>query len=196
MSISMLSMTESLSSNRSHGRYPTSHRPMAISSITSPPFSSASLSNKKHSEYRHIGSLLERSPPPSLGASSPESASNSSTGSPSPISLHERRQRNKAASAKYRQKKNQQHGEMRSIIGHLTEENALLTRQVEELKRENQMVRATCDQLRGKIVASKMLKRMMKAENEEPTRTKRRRSNGQFLDDSVSAGYPSDNDST
>lgn len=83
---------------------------------------------------------------------------------------------------------------MREIIGHLTEENALLNRQVDELRRENEMMRATCDQLRGRIVASKMLKRMMKAESNEPPRTKRRRINGVHQGDNSSADCASDND--
>jgi hypothetical protein len=157
-------------------KYISTHKPMAISSITSPPYPNISLSRAKHSAFRPTHSLVDRSPPSLLSASSPESVSSSTCSSP-PLSLQERRQRNKAASAKYRQKKNQQHGEMREIISHLTEENALLNRKVDELRRENEMMRATCDQLRGRIVASKMLKRMMKAEGSDTSRTKRRRTN-------------------
>lgn len=187
----MLPMSHSMDGDQS---YITSHRPMAISSITSPPFRTLSIPRTKHSAFRPTHSLLARSPPPLLSASSPESASSSSICSSPHLSLQERRQRNKAASAKYRQKKNQQHGEMRDIIGHLTEENALLNRQVDELRRENEVMRTTCDQLRGRIVASKMLKRMMKAESNEPPRTKRRRMNGPTADDNSSMGCPTDND--
>ncbi|KAI9497832.1 hypothetical protein BDB00DRAFT_752706, partial [Zychaea mexicana] len=77
------------------------------------------------------------------------------------LSLQERRQRNKAASAKYRAKKNQQHGQMRSTIGSLTRDNELLQRQLEHVRQENNQLKATCDQLRGKMMAEKMLKRMM-----------------------------------
>jgi predicted RNase H-like nuclease (RuvC/YqgF family) len=112
-----------------------------------------------------------------------------------PLSLQERRQRNKAASAKYRQKKNQQHGDMRNIISHLTEDNALLSRKVDELRRENEMMRATCDQLRGRIVASKMLKRMMKTEGGDTSRTKRRRMSGHGTQDHSSHdGQSEEND--
>ncbi|KAF7729639.1 hypothetical protein EC973_004012 [Apophysomyces ossiformis] len=79
----------------------------------------------------------------------------------SPLSLQERRQRNKAASAKYRAKKNQQHGEMRSMIGSLTKENQLLQRELEQIRRENSQLKTTCDRLRGKMMAEKMLKRML-----------------------------------
>ncbi|KAG0162658.1 hypothetical protein DFQ28_000925 [Apophysomyces sp. BC1034] len=89
----------------------------------------------------------------------------------SPLSLQERRQRNKAASAKYRAKKNQQHGEMRTMIGSLTKENELLQRQLDQIRRENSRLKTTCDRLRGKMMAEKMLKRMLgrnPVENVEP----------------------------
>ncbi|KAI7870957.1 hypothetical protein BDF14DRAFT_1715932, partial [Spinellus fusiger] len=76
-------------------------------------------------------------------------------------SLQERRQRNKAASAKYRAKKNQQHGEMRSLIDSITKENDLLSRQLDHAQRENSRLKATCDRLRGKMLAEKMLKRLL-----------------------------------
>ncbi|KAI9318688.1 hypothetical protein BX666DRAFT_1836446, partial [Dichotomocladium elegans] len=63
------------------------------------------------------------------------------------LSLQERRQRNKAASAKYRAKKNQQHSEMRALISTLTKENEILSRQFEHLRRENIRLKATCDRL-------------------------------------------------
>lgn len=80
-----------------------------------------------------------------------------------PLSLQERRRRNKAASAKYRAKKNQQHGEMRGLIASLTRENELLQRQLENLSHENNRLKATCDRLRGKILAGRMLKKMLSA---------------------------------
>ncbi|KAI8078101.1 uncharacterized protein B0P05DRAFT_459356, partial [Gilbertella persicaria] len=73
--------------------------------------------------------------------------------------LQERRLRNKAASAKYRQKKNQQQNEMRLMIGRLSEQNAVLERQLQELRLENDRLKATTDKLRGKMVAKKMLKK-------------------------------------
>jgi radical SAM superfamily enzyme YgiQ (UPF0313 family) len=84
-----------------------------------------------------------------------------------PLSLQERRQRNKAASAKYRAKKNQQQGEMRTFISSLTKENELLQRQVDHVRRENNRLKTTCDQLRGKMLAEKMLKKLLDEEGME-----------------------------
>lgn len=78
--------------------------------------------------------------------------------SPPPLTLQERRARNKAASAKYRQKKNQQQNEMRQMITRLSEQNAVLERQMQELRKENERLRAAADRLRGKMVAKKMLR--------------------------------------
>ncbi|KAI8987475.1 hypothetical protein BDF20DRAFT_802125, partial [Mycotypha africana] len=72
--------------------------------------------------------------------------------------LQERRLRNKAASAKYRQKKNQQQNEMRLMISRLSEQNAVLERQLQEVRLDNERLRATADRLRGKMVAKRMLK--------------------------------------
>ncbi|KAI8881033.1 hypothetical protein K501DRAFT_286571 [Backusella circina FSU 941] len=80
-------------------------------------------------------------------------------GNSPPLTLQERRLRNKAASAKYRQKKNQQQNEMRMMISRLSEQNAVLERQLQELRLENDRLKATTDKLRGNIVAKKMLKK-------------------------------------
>ncbi|KAG2220692.1 hypothetical protein INT45_012556 [Circinella minor] len=117
--------------------------------------------NHQH-EYHHDGSniantSLYNTPVPSCG-------SGRST-TPPPLSLQERRQRNKAASAKYRAKKNQQHGEMRLLIASLTKENELLLRQLDHIKRENSRLKATCDRLRGKKVAANILKRFLASGN-------------------------------
>ncbi|KAI8367099.1 hypothetical protein BD560DRAFT_300117, partial [Blakeslea trispora] len=74
------------------------------------------------------------------------------------LNLQERRQRNKAASAKYRQKKNMQQHEMRIMIQQLSERNAVLERQMRELREENHKLRTTTDKLRGRCVAKKMLR--------------------------------------
>ncbi|KAG0168030.1 hypothetical protein DFQ28_004229 [Apophysomyces sp. BC1034] len=84
----------------------------------------------------------------------------------SPISLDERRQRNKSASAKYRAKKNQKYIEMRTLIASLTKENELLMRQLDNVRDENAKLKSTCDRLRGKMLAEKMLKRFLG--NEKP----------------------------
>lgn len=78
-----------------------------------------------------------------------------------PVTLQERRQRNKAASAKYRQKKNTQQHEMRGMILQLSERNGLLERQLREMRDENQKLRLDADKLRGKSVAKKLLRQWM-----------------------------------
>ncbi|KAI9258293.1 hypothetical protein EDC94DRAFT_613302 [Helicostylum pulchrum] len=77
------------------------------------------------------------------------------------VTLQERRQRNKAASAKYRQKKNMQQHEMRSMILQISERNGLLERQLREMREENQKLRLDADKLRGKSVAKKLLRQWM-----------------------------------
>ncbi|CEJ02255.1 hypothetical protein CU097_011225 [Rhizopus azygosporus] len=81
------------------------------------------------------------------------------------LSLHERRQRNKAASAKYRAKKNQQHGEMRSRIMSLSQENDILQRQLEYARQENHKLREACDKLRGKMLAENVLQKLLHNNN-------------------------------
>lgn len=81
--------------------------------------------------------------------------------------LQERRQRNKAASAKYRQKKNIQHYEMRSMINQISERNAILERQLREVREENQKLRAINDKLRGKYVAKKLLGQWMERQKQQ-----------------------------
>jgi hypothetical protein len=83
------------------------------------------------------------------------------------LTLQERRQRNKTASAKYRAKKNQQHDEMRMLISSLTKENDLLQRQLDHLKRDNDKLKVTCDKLRGKMMAEKMLKKLLHNEQQQ-----------------------------
>jgi hypothetical protein len=136
-------------------------KPMAISSITFPPqqqFSGApsppeSPTYNNYSQHYRGGDYLQRS------------SSMASLQSP-PLSLQERRQRNKAASAKYRAKKNHQHGEMRCMISSLTKENDLLLRQLDHVRRENNRLKATCDKLRGKMLAEKMLKKLLNDKEE------------------------------
>lgn len=89
------------------------------------------------------------------------SGSNITSQTSAPLSLHERRQRNKTASAKYRAKKNQQQGEMRVMISSLTKENELLLRQLNHIQHENSHLKSTCDRLRGKLMAQKMLKQYL-----------------------------------
>ncbi|KAG0225292.1 hypothetical protein BGW42_004504 [Actinomortierella wolfii] len=79
---------------------------------------------------------------------------------PVPLSLHDRRERNKAASAKYRAKKHVQSSEMRQQIQVLQEQNRLLTRQLEESRAENTSLKSLVERLKSRIVAQKVLKRL------------------------------------
>ncbi|KAL1931434.1 hypothetical protein VTP01DRAFT_9576 [Rhizomucor pusillus] len=180
--------------------HPHQPKPMAISTITSPPLqrwddeqmdlhyrrpssSSSYRSSSASSSPQFAPSpdyLQVASPPPSNNNSSdthrrystdvrlyyspysqsqPTESTNSSLAGP--LSLQERRRRNKAASAKYRAKKNQQHGEMRRLIASLTRENELLQRQLDHMSRENNRLKATCDNLRGKMMAAKMIHKLL-----------------------------------
>lgn len=127
-------------------------KPMAISSITSPPTSIASSTTEEDISPSNHGTATNN-----YYSSQDLSAS---------LTLQERRLRNKTASAKYRAKKNQQHCEMRAMISTLTKENELLIRQLEHMKHENNHLKATCDKLRGKMIAQKMLKQYL-VENEQ-----------------------------
>jgi regulator of replication initiation timing len=118
--------------------------------------------------YRHRASIIDYAATPNThdGAFTKHYQGSEFTKTPSipvtyPLSQHERRQRNKVASAKYRAKKNQQHGDMRSLISSLTKENELLKRQLSHVKRENNRLKGNCDRLRGKLVAEKMLKKFL-----------------------------------
>lgn len=77
-----------------------------------------------------------------------------------PLSLHERRERNKIASAKYRAKKHRQNQEMSTTIAELSAENNVLLRQLEEIRSENLELKETIDKLKSKLVEGKILKRL------------------------------------
>ncbi|CAG8462803.1 7437_t:CDS:1 [Funneliformis caledonium] len=77
-----------------------------------------------------------------------------------PLSLQERRERNKIASAKYRAKKHKQNQEMSSTIAELSAENNVLLRQLEEAKSENLELKELVDRLKSKLVEGKILKRL------------------------------------
>jgi hypothetical protein len=125
---------------------------------------------------------------PSRGVVANDVDSDNATPTSTPLSLHERRLRNKTASAKYRAKKNQQHGEMRAMISSLTKENELLLRQLDHVQNENGHLKANCDRLRGKIMAQKMLKQYL-VESEQQQQQK------QNSPTSVSAAVPPTMDS-
>ncbi|CAG8486677.1 3631_t:CDS:2 [Cetraspora pellucida] len=82
------------------------------------------------------------------------------SGTVTPLSLSERRERNKVASAKYRAKKHKQNQEMSSQINELIAENNVLTRQLEEMRAENNELKELVDKLKSKLVEGKILKRL------------------------------------
>ncbi|KAI8971245.1 hypothetical protein BDB01DRAFT_730859 [Pilobolus umbonatus] len=125
---------------------------------SSPPSPSSSISSSpRRSLYHH----QHHSKLNSMSLEDDEELMDEHDSSQPPLTLQERRLRNKAASAKYRQKKNQQQNEMRLMIGKLSEQNAVLERQLEEIRMENERLKATTDRLRGKMVAKKMLKKLI-----------------------------------
>ncbi|KAF9919971.1 hypothetical protein FBU30_010301 [Linnemannia zychae] len=122
---------------------------------------------------------LSPSPPPSSTSSSVSYATTNAPGTesgetgPSSLSTQDRRERNKAASAKYRAKKHHQSGEMRQQITLLQDQNNVLTRQLEESRTENASLKNMIEKLRGRLVAEKVLRRLR-----EVGREKRRSSSG------------------
>ncbi|KAI9253602.1 hypothetical protein BY458DRAFT_521676 [Sporodiniella umbellata] len=134
---------------------------MSISSIISKPYNHEPIHHKVPAMKRNSMYPLFRSPPASE-PSSPNSFSSVQFNSfykrhseeedfeeeHSPLTMEERRQRNKTASAKYRKKK-------------LSEHHAVLERQLQELRQENERLKSTSDKLRGKMEARKMLKKWM-----------------------------------
>jgi len=84
-----------------------------------------------------------------------------------PLSTHDRRERNKAASAKYRAKKHHQSGEMRQQITVLQDQNNVLTRQLQESRTENASLKNTIEKLRGRLVAEKVLRRLREVGREK-----------------------------
>lgn len=138
-----------------HSRSPPSHNNK--SSIDSPTsYSSASCVSPSQSEMHmsrypnpmdsrnhRIQSLTD---PSSSSSGSNNSPANERTSSQEPMSLDERRKRNKAASAKYRAKKQIQISQMSNEINLLTEENAMLQKRLKQVCDDN-------DILRSKIIA-------------------------------------------
>ncbi|KAI9277774.1 hypothetical protein BY458DRAFT_545515 [Sporodiniella umbellata] len=127
---------------------------MSVSSIVASQECSSLPSTRPH----HVA----RSPSPISSSSSSASFRNCckmTEENELPLTIEERRSRNKAASAKYRQKKNQQQVEMRYTISKLSKQNAVLEQQLHELRLENEKLKTTSDKLRGKMEARKMLKK-------------------------------------
>nr|CAG8558885.1 2292_t:CDS:2 [Entrophospora candida] len=99
------------------------------------------------------------SPNPALLLSALQTPNNINDLMMMPLSLQERRERNKVASAKYRAKKHKQNVEMNFAINELKQENNTLKRQVDELKLENHDLKDLIDKLKSKLVEGKILKR-------------------------------------
>lgn len=86
------------------------------------------------------------------------------------MSANDRRERNKAASAKYRAKKHYQSGEMRSQITTLQDHNNVLSRQLDECRAENASLKNLVEKLKGRLVAEKVLKRLREVGREKSKR--------------------------
>ncbi|KAF9120387.1 hypothetical protein BGW39_011463 [Mortierella sp. 14UC] len=117
-------------------------------------------------------SPMSPSPPPSSSSSSTSHVANAlgaDTGDAgqAPLSTHDRRERNKAASAKYRAKKHHQSGEMRQQITVLQDQNNVLARQLQETRTENASLKNTIEKLRGRLVAEKVLRRLREVGREK-----------------------------
>ncbi|GBC09764.1 hypothetical protein RclHR1_00910014 [Rhizophagus clarus] len=144
-----------------HHQHQHQHKlPTPITSPTSIPIASPSLApNQSYSPTNSTPST------PSVASSkSDDQNSYMTTIQPSgmimPLSLQERRERNKIASAKYRAKKHRQNQEMSTTIAELSAENNVLLRQIEEVKTENLELKETIDKLKSKLVEGKILKRL------------------------------------
>ncbi|KAF9375657.1 hypothetical protein CPB97_011323 [Podila verticillata] len=119
-----------------------------------PPPSQMSLNSATNANHRDRDDRYYRTESPS----SPTSPSSSSLSAP--LSANDRRERNKAASAKYRAKKHYQSGEMKQQINELQDQNNVLTRQLAESRSENASLKSMVEKLRGRLVAEKVLKRL------------------------------------
>lgn len=102
-----------------------------------------------------------------MSLSPPPSSANGSNPAEPALSASDRRERNKAASAKYRAKKHHQSGEMRTQITALQEQNNVVTRQLEECRAENALLKNQVEKLKGRLVAEKVLKRLREAGREK-----------------------------
>ncbi|KAF9178627.1 hypothetical protein BGZ51_007611 [Haplosporangium sp. Z 767] len=133
------------------------------------PTQSSSREERRH--YRTESPMSSSSPPPL----SPSSTSTPSSSGTTALSANDRRERNKAASAKYRAKKHSQSGEMRQQITVLHDQNNVLTRQLEESRAENASLKSLVEKLKGRLVAEKVLKRLREVGREKKQKNKKRR---------------------
>ncbi|KAG0228608.1 hypothetical protein BGX31_006511 [Mortierella sp. GBA43] len=103
-------------------------------------------------------------------SASPPPSSQALGGASVALSANDRRERNKAASAKYRAKKHYQSGEMRSQITTLQDHNNVLSRQLDECRAENASLKNLVEKLKGRLVAEKVLKRLREVGREKSKR--------------------------
>jgi hypothetical protein len=102
-----------------------------------------------YASYSSSDSLISLEYPPEYHCGSIQTHTHPSTdlGGPLSLSLAERRERNKTASAKYRAKKQMKQQEMREMIQHLTEENQNLSQLLEIAQREVEEYKIRCLEL-------------------------------------------------
>ncbi|KAF9104476.1 hypothetical protein BGX27_010075 [Mortierella sp. AM989] len=105
-----------------------------------------------------------------MSVSPPPSSNGSYSNNGVALSANDRRERNKAASAKYRAKKHYQSGEMRTQITELQDYNNVVTRQLEECRAENALLKNQVEKLKGRLVAEKVLKRLREVGREKKRR--------------------------
>ncbi|KAI9266102.1 hypothetical protein BY458DRAFT_512662 [Sporodiniella umbellata] len=72
---------------------------------------------------------------------------------------NEKRERNKAASAKYRIKKNMEYREMRNTIQKITTKNQVLETQLQKLREENRELRLISDQIKDYLSVNALSER-------------------------------------
>ncbi|KAL0092176.1 hypothetical protein J3Q64DRAFT_1829667 [Phycomyces blakesleeanus] len=145
------------------------------------------ISNKNHQiSPRQSFSIALQSPPTTpeerrIASTSPPSSPHSFSSGLSSVSLSLVPHRSSISSISTDLSSNQQQNEMRQMIGCLSEQNAVLERQLQELRTENERLKAITDRLRGKIVAKKMLKQWMGRQKELPQNHSRHALNTTFV---------------
>lgn len=122
-------------------------------SCVSPPQYEYQLARYPSSKYT-TNDFIQRNMQRQISPTDPNSSSSGSnhsnlTQSQEPMSLDERRKRNKAASAKYRAKKQKQISQMSKEINSLTEENTLLQKRLQQVCDDNNHLRAKVQAMQG-----------------------------------------------
>ncbi|EIE83830.1 hypothetical protein RO3G_08535 [Rhizopus delemar RA 99-880] len=105
------------------------------------------------------------------------------------LSLTDRRERNKAASARYRIKKNTQYHEMKKTIQEITARNQVLETQLQELHNENQKLKSATDRLRSRLMAKKLLDQWIQRQQHSTQPYIPRKAEMDLLDDDLDSLY-------